>query len=221
MKTTFILGGFMNFIKKTVSLSLMSLALSTAAFAAEDCVSFNPATTTVKFVSGDWKIVDGNHWMFSFGNKAAEAKRALQIIKTYRMNQSCFVGRPGPSFQYMLTSVRAPSGNLLGGEDCIHFNPARVEVKLIPQSNTWKMVEGNMWMEDFGNKKAEAFQALAIVKKYRFNQQCFVGRPGPSFRYWKSTAPFMALDAAEEALFSADESLENQDQIESLEEIQE
>lgn len=173
-----------------LGLSLMSFN----AFAAEDCVSFNPMTAQVKNVSGDWKIVDGNHLMFSFGTKVTEARRALQIIKTYRMNRSCFVGRPGPSFWYLLTlGNQPPRGNRLQGEDCIKFNPVQTEVKFFPQSNSWKMVQGNMWMEDFGTKKAEALQALQIVKKYRFNQQCFVGRPGPSFRYWKSTPPF-ALD---------------------------
>lgn len=68
---------------------------------AEDCISFNPATTTVKKVNNDWKIVDGNHWMFSFGDKESEAQMALKIIKHYKMNRSCFVGRPDPGFSYL------------------------------------------------------------------------------------------------------------------------
>ena len=67
----------------------------------EDCIPFNPNTTTVKNINGRWKIVDGNHWMFDFGNKKAEAEKAYSIIKKYGFTRSCFVGRPDPSFQYL------------------------------------------------------------------------------------------------------------------------
>ncbi len=146
----------------------------------EDCLSFNPNTTAVKNINGSWKIVDGNHWMFDFGNKKNEAYRALKIIKHYGMNQSCFVGRPDPSFQYMLVSGKAPKGGI-PGEDCISFNPNTIQVKKI--SGRWKIVDGNHWMFDFGNKKAEAEKAFAVIKKYGFTRSCFVGRPDPSFLY--------------------------------------
>ncbi len=146
----------------------------------EDCISFNPATTAVQQIQGSWKIVDGSHWMFDFGNNESEARRALAIIQKYRMNQSCFVGRPNPSFQYMLVSGNAPVG-ALGGEDCISFNPATTTVQQIQGS--WKIVDGSHWMFDFGANKTEADQALAIIKKYGFTHSCFVGRPGPSFKY--------------------------------------
>lgn len=176
----------MKLSKALTLLPLFLLGFSTFSHAAEDCVSFNNANTTVQFVGGEWKIVDGSHWMFSFGANKGEAVKALQIIKAYRMNSSCFVGRPDPSFQYLLSNGRAPGGgDLVAGEDCISFIPGQVQIQYIAQSRTWKMVQGNMWMEDFGDKKQEAYDALDVVKKYGFNKQCFVGRPGPSFRYWR------------------------------------
>ena len=148
--------------------------------AKEDCVSFNPRTTTVRRIKGSWKIVDGSHWMFDFGAKRTEAEQALRIIKHYGMDQSCFVGRPGPSFQYMLVSGGAPKGSFRG-EDCVSFNPRRTEVKYI--DGRWKIVDGSHWMFDFGSNEAEARQALAIIKKYGFRYSCFVGRPNASFQY--------------------------------------
>ena len=147
---------------------------------AEDCVSFNPKTVEVKRINGRWKIVDGSHWMFDFGNKKAEAEKAWQIIRYYGMNRSCFVGRPDPSFTYMLVSGSAPSGSF-PGEDCVSFNPGTVEVKKI--NGRWKIVDGSHWMFDFGSNKAEAVQAFNIIKKYGFRYSCFVGRPDPSFTY--------------------------------------
>jgi len=146
----------------------------------EDCISFNPVTATVQQIQGSWKIVDGSHWMFDFGNKESEAKKSLNIITKYRMNQSCFVGRPNPSFQYMLASGNAPTG-ALRDEDCVSFNPATTTVQQIQGS--WKVVDGSHWMFDFGANKAEADQTLAIIKKYGFTHSCYVGRPGPSFTY--------------------------------------
>ncbi|MEJ2040712.1 MAG: hypothetical protein P8X55_17545 [Desulfosarcinaceae bacterium] len=146
----------------------------------EDCIEFNPRTAAVAKKSGRWKIVDGSHWMFDFGNNKAEAEKTLQIIKRYGMTKSCFVGRPNPSFQYMLAHGNAPSGGIQG-EDCISFNPDRIAVKNV--NGRWKIVEGNHFMFDFGNKEGEAKQAFAIIKKYGFTKSCFVGRPHPSFEY--------------------------------------
>ncbi len=146
----------------------------------EDCISFNPISARVAKINNRWKIVDGNQWLFDFGSNKREAYEALRIIKFYKMNQSCFVGRPGPSFEYMLVSGRAPSGSIRR-EDCIAFHPNRIAVKKI--NGRWKIVEGNIWLFDFGNNKDEAEQAYRIIKKYGFRYSCFVGRPHASFKY--------------------------------------
>ena len=98
------------------------------------------------------------------------ANKALAVIKKYKMNKSCFVGRPNPSFSYMLVGNQAPMG-ALQGEDCIKFNPVNIQVQQI--QGRWKIVDGAMWMYDFENKKDEADKSFAIIKKYGFNYQCF------------------------------------------------
>jgi hypothetical protein len=147
---------------------------------AEDCVSFNPATTTVQQIQGSWKVVDGKMWLLDFGAKKGDADRSLAIIKQYKMNRQCFVGRPHAPFQYYLVSGASPAGPF-AGEDCISFNPSTISVQQL--QGRWKVVDGNNWLFDFSNNKAEAEQTLAIIKKYGFTRTCFVGRPGPSFSY--------------------------------------
>ena len=165
----------------TPPMAIVPGAIGTATLAVkEDCVSFNPKTAEVKKLQGRWKIVDGSHWVFDFGSKEQEARRAMKIIKHYKVNQSCYVGRPDPSFEYVLRSGKAPKGKI-ANEDCISFNNANTEVKKI--DGRWKIVDGSHWMFDFGNKKNEANQALAIIKKHGFTRSCFVGRPDPSFEY--------------------------------------
>jgi hypothetical protein len=147
----------------------------------EDCISFNPAATTAENVNGRWKVVEnGSHWMFDFDGDKASAVQSLNTIKHYGMTQSCFVGRPQPSFKYMLVNRTAPVGPM-PGEDCIPFNPVNATVSYI--NNRWKIVDGNHWMFDFADNRAEAEQSLAVIQKYGFTQTCYVGRPNPNFSY--------------------------------------
>lgn len=67
----------------------------------EDCVAFNTADITVVQAAGRWKIADGSHWLFDFGDSQGEAEQALAIMKKYGFTHSCYVGRPQASFTYL------------------------------------------------------------------------------------------------------------------------
>lgn len=148
----------------------------------EDCVSFNPRTAEVKRIDGRYKIVDGRQWVFDFGGKKNEARRAMGIIRHYGINQSCFVGRPNPSLKYFLISGSAPRG-AVAKEDCIAFNPDRIQVKKV--NGSWKIVDGKHWIFDFGNKMDEARTAFGVIRQHNFNKSCYVGRPNPSLEYMR------------------------------------
>lgn len=150
---------------------------------AEDCNRFNPGAARVARRGGHWKIVDGAQWIADFGNKRHEARRALRIIRHYRFNRQCFVGRPGPSMTYWKRNNVVPSHGM-AGNDCIGFNPATAHVAHV--GGHWKIVDGAQWIADFGNRHGEANKAMAIIHRYRMNRQCFVGRPNPSMSYWLS-----------------------------------
>ena len=148
----------------------------------EDCVGFDPRTTEVAREQGRWKIVDGSHWLFDFDGNRREARQAMQVIEHYGLNRSCFIGRPDPSMSYLLAGEEAPQGPMRG-EDCIGFDPADLDVREVDGS--WKLIEGSMWLMDFGNNSEEAWLTLAAIQRYGFTHQCFVGRPDPSFTYWR------------------------------------
>lgn len=145
----------------------------------EDCIDFNTRNARADRIRGSWKIVDGSHWVFDFGNRRAEAYAALRVIHHHKADQSCFVGRPNPSFTYLLSNGRAPAGKL-DGEDCLRFDPGRTQVRRI--DGRWKIVDGSHWIYDFKVQK-EAQQALAVIQKYGFTHACFVGRPNPGLNY--------------------------------------
>jgi len=45
--------------------------------------------------------VQGNMWMYDFGNKQDEAEFAMKMIKKYGFTNQCFVARPNPPFEYL------------------------------------------------------------------------------------------------------------------------
>ncbi len=156
---------------------------STTSSVKEDCISFNYNNIHIKpYTNGQYRIIEGtSHAMFLFPNYA-EAKKAYDIIKRYKMNKSCFVGRPGPSLEYMLVNNSAPQGST-SGEDCISFNPNNIQVKKI--GGRWKIVDGSHYIFDFGSSYTEAKKSYDIIKKHKFTKTCYVGRPGPSFEYMR------------------------------------
>jgi len=146
----------------------------------KDCLAFNSSAAGLQQINGRWKIVDGSHWLFDFGSDRAAAQKALQVITHYRMNRSCFIGQPDPSFIYLLAKGGVPEGPM-AGEDCVAFDPAKIRVSKI--KNRWKIVDGRRWLFDFGSNATEARQAQAIIRRFGFTRSCFVGRPEADFTY--------------------------------------
>ncbi|MEJ7766636.1 MAG: M12 family metallopeptidase [Chitinophagaceae bacterium] len=144
----------------------------------EDCITFNPANVIAKQSGSIWLVVDGSHSMFSAPNKP-EADMIVKIIKYYGVNKSCFVGRPNPSFQYLLKNNSSPFGGMVG-EDAIGFNPA--SLTLTAEGSQYVMKSGTSRMFMFPNK-TEGEMAISMINKYGFNKTCYVGRPDASLQY--------------------------------------
>lgn len=145
----------------------------------EDCLAFDPARIEAARVDGQWRVVEGDHYLFAFRNRD-DARKAARILRHYRADEVCYVGRPDPGLTYLLADGEAPRG-AFSGEDCVGFDPDRITIRRI--DGRWKMVDGDHWLFDFGGSQAEAQQALAAVIGYGFTKSCFVGRPRPGMSY--------------------------------------
>jgi len=158
-------------------------------FIPADCIRFNRANVAAVNVGGRWKVVEGGtHWMLDTGSSQWEAQRAVEIINHYKLASMCFVGRPrcgpvNPMMYWLNDAGRAPSGQL-PGEDCIPFD--RDHLSVVEIGGRWKVVEGTHWLLDFGVGEGNARAALHFIRKHRFDQICFVGRPDPSMTYFKT-----------------------------------
>jgi hypothetical protein len=158
-------------------------------FIPEDRIPFNRANVGAVEVGGRWKVAEGSHWMLDTGTSQSEAQRAVEIINHYKLASLCFVGRPTcgdvtPMMYWLTDAGSAPTGSL-PGEDCIPFDRSKLEV--VQVGDRWKVVEGTHWLLDFGPGQGNAIAALHFIRKYRFDQICFVGRPHPPMTYFKTT----------------------------------
>lgn len=146
----------------------------------KDCIPVDWRTTDVQAEPSGWLVTDGYNRMLICPNQA-EALRAKQVIKHYRLDFQCFVGRPDASMKYWLCGDKAPIGGM-SGEDAIPFdlyNLTAVEV-----GSLYIIEDGVIRM--FACPSAEeAEQALQTIRMHRFNRQCFIGRPDASMIYFR------------------------------------
>ena len=149
----------------------------------DDCLAIDPRSVQVREITGSWKIVDGDQWVLDFGTQQANADRARDVIVHYGFNRICYVGRPHPPMMYFTVNGHAPSG-AMAGEDAIAFDPAAVVAQQL--AGSWIVTDGSARLLDFGNSKANALNALSIIKRYGFTHQCFVGRPNAPMMYFRT-----------------------------------
>ena len=159
-------------------------------YANEDCVYFNPDRMTINRTGDRWRLdellPDGRtHQILIAGETSSEASRTLGIVRHYRIDQVCFVGRPDASDMYFLSGGSSPAG-AFGGEDCAPINPAGSRV--LKEDGRWKIIEdlpeGRYSVEVFPNP-GEAYRALDIWRQRDFRFRCYVGRPDPSVTYYR------------------------------------
>lgn len=66
--------------------------------------------------------------------------------------------------------------------DFVPFDPASAQV--VSVRGRWKIEVDQMWLLDFAEDETQARRALEIIQHYRFNLQCFVGRPHPRMQFY-------------------------------------
>lgn len=148
-----------------------------------DTLDFNPAGVEAREIDGRWFVMAGDVTLLGFEEDAEGARRAVGVIRFYRMNQQCSIGRPVPLLQYYLVNGQPPNGPM-PGETAVALDPARLDVAEV--DNRWLLVQGNVWLLDFGPAEAEARAALAVIRNAGFTHLCFVGQPRASMLYFRS-----------------------------------
>lgn len=135
----------------------------------EDCDSFDPTALALYQEKNIWKIGDGRKALFQFGVDKTEAENSFAILRQYGITSSCFVGRPKPSFHYLLAGNAIPTGEFRG-EACKVFAQELVEVR---QTKTgWVLGDAAQVLLSFGDRRADADRTMELMKKYGATRLC-------------------------------------------------
>jgi hypothetical protein len=108
-----------------------------------------------------------------FGPREAEARQALRLIRDLHLTQYGTVGGPEPVMEYWLSDGHAPQG-LAGGLRTLPFDAAGLRVEQF--QGQWCLRDPQRILFNFGQRAADAHQALAVVRKYGFTQVAVVGQ---------------------------------------------
>jgi hypothetical protein len=148
----------------------------------EDCVSFDPASVKAVGGAGMAMVVAGSMPLLKYWPDKASADRAVNVIKSYGLNEQCFAGRQPGAFMYFKAAGHIPA-NPLAGEDCIAVNSAGAYV--FNSSGSWVVLVGVTPVAKYGHaEQAAAYRAVELMKAYKFTRQCAINRPNAVMTYW-------------------------------------
>jgi hypothetical protein len=170
----------------------------------EECETIG-ALTVVQNSAFVWEVQNNGQTLYHFPNEL-EANQTKVILDYYQVAEACDCGTEvytnpdgeengsGRVMMYQKTADGFGIGdeeiNSYGNgiEDCLPFNPEKLVAKKVGEN--WTIVEqpGHL-MFTFGDNKQACIDALTVIKKYGYNQTCYVGRAMASFNYLKRHNP--------------------------------
>jgi len=174
----------------------------------ENKFPINPTDVSLKRVNGSWQLWAGQRLLRDFGDRELDARDALRVYHDLRPTEWVTIGSPKPVVEYGLVNGRPPS--TLGppaGEDA--RNPAAVgttasagtgpavtgagarmvvpidlrTVRVEAIRGVWCLRDDTTIHFNFGPSKADAEQALAVIRRYGFNRVGIVGQTTPVMSY--------------------------------------
>jgi hypothetical protein len=186
----------------------------------ENKFALNPNDVTVKRVGGSWQLWAGQRMLRDFGDRELDARDAQRVFRDLRPTEWASIGNPRTVVEYPLTNGRPPvapalpAGQEPRGQPPAGDRPpatgagAKVVIPIDLRTVRVEAVRGVWCLRDdaaihanFGPNKADADQALAVVRRYGFNRVGMVGYPAPAMTYFfigpdEGPAPQNALSAA-------------------------
>jgi len=167
----------------------------------ENKIPLNARDITLKRVSGGWQLWGGFKLLRDFGDHENDARNALRVYKELRPTEWVTIGYPKPIVEYALVDGRPPMtlgvpakddpNNANGQVGGVSFNGPVVTgagasaivpidlkaVRVEAVRGVWCLRDDDNILFNFGPVKADAEQALAVVRRYGFNRIGIVGQP--------------------------------------------
>ena len=142
----------------------------------ENLINFISWQTEIRKVDGHWELWAGAVKIKELGNREADAREVLRLVRTLNLNQLGMVGKPLPVMEYWLSDGRPP-------QKMGRLNSIPVDLDALQISNCqgqWCLVDESRPWFTFGAQVAEARRALQIIQKYEFTEVMYVGVSNPA-----------------------------------------
>ena len=143
---------------------------------------WEPLYTLHEELDVTWGFHEGTGAWYSHMNDLYGENRFYRRVASHwiEMQQALIAMIIGGVFEFWLADGEAPSG-IVSNRKIISFNPAVLRVEQV--AGTWCLRDDHVVLYNFGPSKADAETALAVCRRYGFNQLGFVGQPTPNLKY--------------------------------------
>ena len=148
---------------------------------AEEKLPLDAGTVTLKRVNNSWQVWAGPRLLKDLGDQEESAKDVVRALRELRPTEWVGIGGPRPIVEYGLINNRPPTtAGFPRAVVPIDLKTVRVE----PVKGVFVLRDDENILFNFGLKKADADQALGVVRKYGFNRVGMVGLPAPVMTYF-------------------------------------
>ena len=157
--------------------SLLAQPISPPSSEHADLTTFDFDKTELQWADNRWQLLTDGLPLKDFGRREADGRVALRLIRELKLNQHGSLGSPQPVIEYWLSDGRAPVGPCLG----LRTTPIDLDhVHVEEVQKQWCVRDTYRILFNFGSQESEAKKAIALIKRYRFNQVGYVGQGVPT-----------------------------------------
>ena len=141
----------------------------------------DPGTVSARRVGDTWQVWAGPRLLKDVGPSEDAARDVVRIIRDLRPTEWVAIGSPRPVVEYGLTNGKPI---LVAGfpKMVVPINLQTVRVE--PIKGVWCLRDDDNILFNFGPRRADADQALAVVHKYGFNRVGLAAYPNPVMAYF-------------------------------------
>jgi hypothetical protein len=164
-----LLAGFQSF--------LLAQPISPPSGEHADLTTFDLDKTELQWADNRWQLLADGLPLKDFGRREADGRLALRLTRELKLNQHGTLGSPQPIIEYWLSDGRAPVGPCLG----LRTTPIDLEhIRVEEVQKQWCVRDAYRILFNFGSQEGEAKNAVALIRRYRFNQIGYVGQGVPT-----------------------------------------
>ncbi|MBY0514815.1 MAG: hypothetical protein K2P78_12990 [Gemmataceae bacterium] len=151
----------------------------------EERFAIDANAVMLKRVGASWQVWAGPRVLKDLGPNEDAAKEVVRVIRDLRPTEWCAIGSPRPVVEYGLTNGK-PILSAAFPKTVVPIDLLSARVDLI--KGVWCLRDDENILFNFGPRRPDAEQALAVVRKYGFNRIGTAGHPqAPALVYFYAT----------------------------------